>query len=694
MLKNWQVKILKKVMEFLDIAEKIIPGYSLLSSNEQHTFQASPTGQAFVTLIEEIKEDITRLQHSVNLFSLLFSSVEIEREQLSNTIKDHITTFKISTQEDEAYQLIKDKCDFLLLAEDFPKLNLVEETKRQQLTSQFYSQAYLHLKIHLEKLLNEAREEFNKIPNWQNQAKVRELEKQYADAQQTWLANFDNDLELAELRNNINLVEIREHLIHLTQYFHLLNYRLDTASLQTELDKLLAAINLSNKTPEEINKLEKKQLSHLIYYCMEQISLHDLQFINLKQFNQEQANLMADAILHAFNNHLELTIHEPLQQYHQRLKQYIQEQLLLINGHREQDNSSPISALNSLSYLLTHPIVNQANEFLRRLSDAHAFIQATGFATQNESSFLAIFDFYNYNRVAGQVAEAKSILTSLFNPFLPLYTEYKDIALHEKSIFWKLYRTIMPVIIAVSFIVLVATLLSPLGLPELAFAAVFIPALFIGLAIATKYVQVKDKVYNGLREYYYGGSYEIPEFKINERMLASFGDHDKAKIVRNYYIEAIKSCIELDKFYQSNKEKGTLTTQELEEQKDNAAKLNLLYLEWYDIHSNNELSYTATPSIILNRLKNESKKEYQALKDTFNQELDEINAAVDETVNDLEKTLDPKKPITSEKEALNQSPPTLQIHYTPRLFKPRCLAYKLKAQEYASLAELIQPKIN
>ncbi|STX52190.1 Uncharacterised protein [Legionella busanensis] len=682
-------------MEFLDIAEKIIPGYSLLSLDERLTFQVSATGQNFITLIKKIKKDISHLQHSLNLFNLLFSSIEKEKEQLADTIKKQIELYKAKAKKDKAFQLIKDKCDFLLLAEDFPKLNRVEETRRQQIINQVYSQAYLHHKIDLKKRLEEARGEFSKVSNWQNQAKIKELEKQYKDAQQTWLTNFDNDLELTELRNNLNLGEIKENLFYLIKYFHLLNYRINTASSQTELEKLLAAINLSNKTPEEINKLEKEQLSSLIYYCMDQISIHDLQFINLKQFNQDQANLIADAILQAFNNHTELSIHELLQQYHQKIKHYIEKQLLLINDPwTQEDKTDSTSSLNSLSYLLSHPIVNQANEFLRRLSDAHAFIQATGFATQNESSFLAIFDFYNYNRAANQVAEAKSILTNLFSPFLPLYTEYKEIALYEKSIFWKLYRTVMPVIIAVSFIVLVASLLSPLGLPELAFAAVFIPALFIGIALATKYVQVKDKVYNGLREAYYGGAYEIPEFQINERMLASFGNYDKAKLARDYYIEAIKTCIELDKFYQSDKEKGILTTEQLEAQKDNAAQLNLLYLEWYDIHSNNELSYTAAPDIIFKRLRNESKKEYQALKETFNQELTKINEAVDRAVNDLEKTLDPKITKNPKKETLKQMSPTLEIHYTPKLFKPRCLTHQQKAQKYVDLAEqLSQPKI-
>ncbi|WP_131782249.1 hypothetical protein [Legionella gresilensis] len=682
-------------MEFLDIAEKIIPGYSLLSLDERLTFQVSATGQDFVTLIKKIKKDISHLQHSLNLFNLLFSSIEKEKEQLANTVKEQIKSYKVKAKEDKAFQLIKDKCDFLLLVEDFPKLNRVEEARHQHIINQVYSQAYLHHKIDLKKQLEEARGEFSKISNWQNQSKLKELEQKYKDAQQTWLANFDNDLELAELRNNFNLVEIKENLFHLIKYFHLLNYRINAANSQTEIEKLLAAINLSNKTPEEINKLEKEQLSSLIYYCMDQISLHDLQFINLKQFNLNQADLIANAILQAFNNHTELSIHELLQLYHQKLKHYVEEQLLLINNHWiQEDKIDSRSASNSLSYLLSHPFVNQANEFLRRLSDAHAFIQATGFATQNESSFLAIFDFYNYNRAANQVAEAKSILTSLFSPFLPLYTEYKDIALHEKSIFWKLYRTVMPVIIAVSFIVVIAALLSPLGLPELAFAAVFIPALFIGVALATKYVQVKDKVYNGLREAYYGGAYEIPEFQINERMLAAFDNFDKAKLVRDYYIEAIKTCIELDKFYQSHKEKGILTTEQIVAQKDNAAQLNLLYLEWYDIHSNNELSYTATPDIIFKRLRNESKKEYEALKVTFNQELSEINATVETTVNDLEKTLDPKLPKIPKKETFKQTSPTLEVHYTPKLFKPRCLTHQQKAQKYADLAEqLIQPKI-
>ncbi|WP_419419063.1 hypothetical protein ACNVED_10975 [Legionella sp. D16C41] len=682
-------------MEFLDTADKIIPGYSLLSLDDQHAFHATTVGQNFVNLIAKINHKAATFQSSITLLNMLFSSLEIQKEKLLQEIEKLVYEFTETFKEHETYKLVKEKCDFLLLAEDCYKLHFVQEENRKLITTKDYSKAYIQQKTLLEKALTAARNEFATTRTWPNEARITKLNQQCLNAKTSWLEHFHNDAELTELRNNIAQEEIRENLSRLAHYFNLFNYRLKPTSIKIELDNLIAAVNLSNKMPETIAKLKYEHLSNIIYYCMDKVSMLDIQFIDLQQFNKEQANLLTTAILEAFANDLALNLHELLNHYHLSLKQYINKQLLLINGKNlERDTlPQPPNLLNSLSYLLSNPLLNQTNEFLRRLSDAHAFIQATGFATQNESSFLAIFDFYNYNRFAGQVAEAKSILSSLFNPFLPLYSEYKEVALYEKSFFWKLYRTVMPVIIAVSFIVLIAALLSPLGLPELAFAAVFLPTLFIGVALATKYVQVKDKLYNALREMYYEGSYEIPEFQINERMLAAFGKASTAYIVKNYYIKTIQACIEIDKFYQAKKEKGLLTSEEIQAQKDNTTKLNLLYLEWYDIHSNRELSYTVVSSIILTRLKAESNKEYKALKAAFEKESTIINQTIDKAVEDLEVTLSGEESLSRPKNTnAKATVPTLKIHYTPKLFKPRCLLNKIKTEEYANLINLIQPK--
>ncbi|STX29548.1 Uncharacterised protein [Legionella beliardensis] len=679
-------------MEFLDIAEKIIPAYASLPSAERHHFQSTSIGQDFVKLIKKIKRDTANFQSSVSLFNVLFSPLETRREQLINDIDNSISDFKETYQDHQDYKLIKEKCDFLLLQEDLPLLRFLNEDERRIVVNTEYSQTYIRLKVHLKQSLKIARSEFEKVPNWQNQDTIEKLNTQYLLASDVWHHSFQDDIKLTELRNLINSQQIVEDLIHLAKFFPLLNCRLNATSPQTEFEKLIAAINHSNQTPEEIYNLEKKQLSDLLYYCMQQITLHDLQFINLKQFNKEQAQQMAAASLQAFNEQSQLRLCELLQNYHQALNTYVLSQLKLINGKAWQQSEPllPQSLLSSLSHLLNHSLVNQTNEFLRRLSDAHAFIQATGFATQNESSFLAILDFYNYNRFAGQVAETKSILASLLNPFLPLYFEYKNIALYEKSIFFKLYRTVMPALVAVAFIILVAALLSPLGLPELAFAAAFIPTLFIGVALATNYVLLKDKIYNGLREFYYDGPYNIPEFQINQRMLTAFKDLKTANEVKKYYIQELKTCIDLDKFYQSKKKQGILTTEEIAAHKENTAKLNLLYLEWYDIHSNNELSYTIAPEIILTRLKKEGCKEYQALEAALESELGELKSSIHQTVNDLEATFRAQELQATVSSTVQQAP-ALKIHYTPCLFKPSFVAHKEKAEEYDKLIIAIQP---
>lgn len=100
----------------------------------------------------------------------------------------------------------------------------------------------------------------------------------------------------------------------------------------------------------------------------------------------------------------------------------------------------------------------------------------------------------------------------------------------------------MPLLIIAGFVVLVAALMSPLAIPELAFLIAAVPILFIGIALATQYVKWKNSISQYLRELYYGGPFETPEFTVNERMIHTFGSLDQAEVIRSIYIDEIQRC--------------------------------------------------------------------------------------------------------------------------------------------------------
>jgi len=192
----------------------------------------------------------------------------------------------------------------------------------------------------------------------------------------------------------------------------------------------------------------------------------------------------------------------------------------------------------------------------------------------------------------------------------------------------------MPLIVIAAFVVLVAVMLSPLAIPELAFLVAAIPALFLGIYLASKYVTLKNKLYQDLRRKYYGGPFEIPEFKINQRMKRIFGSNENAEVIRGIYIDELKTCDELEKSYSKRAEEGLLSEQELAARKKNSTKRHSILLEWYDIHSNNDLGYEKIPQIVRNRLNEladeEVSKMQKALED---HDLTEIQACVTRAVN-------------------------------------------------------------
>ncbi|MDF1827604.1 MAG: hypothetical protein P1U39_04945 [Legionellaceae bacterium] len=237
------------------------------------------------------------------------------------------------------------------------------------------------------------------------------------------------------------------------------------------------------------------------------------------------------------------------------------------------------------------------NTLLDKVADAHGFIQAIGWSTQNENSLLAILDGWNYYRYADNIAETHFILRSLVAPFYPLFKEYQDIAHREKSTLLKIMRTATPMLIIAGFVVGM-TALIPVALPELAFFILAIPLLYLSVAIASFYVKTKDFIYQTYRQLRYHGDLELfPEFQLNSNLTQTFGP-EQAQHVRTYYIQELKACYAHENTYHESKR---LSEQEMADRAANIERSHVLLLEWFDLHDNQAIPRDKAPYIALQR---------------------------------------------------------------------------------------------
>lgn len=699
-------------MNFLFLADCIIPGYSLLSKKQRQSFEKRASGKKFVTLIEETMKSAAELQESAGIWIMLFGDLDAKKEQLRRQFKENKQQLTDDIRFKKDYQLLNSWITYNLLQSEFPDFHLLDKKQKKILSYAGFSQKLLLPLALLDKLIQQEHDTVMNLDAWGKIHTAGLLHLNRNDALQNkkkeiiyqWNVQFLTNLQMEPLRKTISqkkdrlrqtkiqqdLAALSAHAAELADFFPLLHYRPSLAQ-PTGLAMLLAQYRLENG---EINpnprKVEEDLLTNVIFAYMHELNHIEMDFINLDAFHLKLARHLALAILQSFNDSQTFELEEWFDAYQTHLYKYVRKQFLLIHGHPWKRSTKPSDILQSLSYLwnnkTANDLSNRTTDFLSQVADAHAFIQATGFSTQNENSFLAILDIYNYGRYHKQISETKSIFFSLLTPLHPLYEEYKDIAFYEKNGLWKLVRILMPIIIIVAVILAVALMLAPLGLPELAFTIACVPAFILGLALAAKYVAVKNDVYKYARSLYYGGFFEIPEFRINLRMEDAFGNKTNAEWVRQYYIDAIKHCDDNEKEYTKCYEKGLLTDETIQLRKQNINKRHELCLEWCDIHHNKNLGVENVLSIALNRLRQSAEKEYTQLEMVLEQELESIHSSTMQVAYDLKTAfiqhLIPPTPQSS----------IFKSDYTPCLFRrPRCLAHKDKTEELLRFCEQFEP---
>ncbi|MDP3559639.1 MAG: hypothetical protein Q8R79_04725 [Legionellaceae bacterium] len=346
-------------------------------------------------------------------------------------------------------------------------------------------------------------------------------------------------------------------------------------------------------------------------------------------------------------------------QYEQNFKKLLKESFNL----PDMPTSYESSTKKMFSWISQSQPVKATVDFMNELADVHAFIQYTGFATQNETSYMAMLDVINYQKHKQTILEARGIIASLLRLFSPLYEEYQEIAKFENNGYKRALRAMLPICIIALFVVGVLTPLAIFGAPEIALLFLLIPTIFLGGMLANQYIRFKNFLHQKLRTWYYGGEYQIPEFQMNPRLQALFPMKAKnpqpasddleptaafslisiirrafqwwmpkifsvqnsdpepgadALFVQALYIQALKHRKAQRLQYTKM---PFLTDSQLKAQQDNDAQIKQLLSEWYNIHNNPLCSQEEVYNIVLQRVALQYKENNEILNKVFHQDI-------------------------------------------------------------------------
>ncbi|KTD30189.1 hypothetical protein [Legionella maceachernii] len=634
-------------MTFLELAGRLIPGYDLLPLPARTEFESSQVARSFVAAIKAAEESIDTIRQRSTKWSRLRGHTDGEIEAVIKELPDKAITHELVISPE--YQSLISKITFIILPLAYPDAGLLDNEQKRLVAEAEYSGILQKEYIKADNAYKAHHQKYTKawVVDIEDGLEDSRLEKIRHSIVEKWYEHFFADPRMSAMRTTIGERKAVHRAQRLGAYFPFLNdphWSHSTPLISRLLDDYNAEVESaeSESRPLDLETVEKAFLADLLYRHLNDETTHSLNFINLEAFNQKQARLLAEKILQAFNDGKALTMKKWLDDYQNELIEYIRQQITLIDGKEWQESTVDLTnhAANALSYLWDTRATQWTNDFLNRIGDAYSFLQYMGATAQNDNFVFSIIDVYNLYRNSRGLAESKSILLSLFKPFLPLYQEYKEIAKFEKSFFRKVFRTVMPLVIIAGFVILVAVLL-PTGIPELAFIIAAIPTLFIGIALATKYVTWKNSLSQFLYEWYYGGPFATPEFAVNERMIETFGTSERAEEIRSIYISEIQRCNDQEDSFKANE--SHLNSDQQKERQDNLDRRLILLLEWYDIHSNSNLAVDIVQVIVEKQLTQIGNAGSQAVQKSLNgEEGREITKRVHELVKRLKDNLSPR----------------------------------------------------
>ncbi|MBA2649703.1 MAG: hypothetical protein H0U75_08970 [Legionella sp.] len=485
---------------------------------------------------------------------------------------------------------------------------------------------------------------------------------------------------------DFTLETANRHADQLATFFPMLYYRKKGSEI-IALDQLKR--DYADLQALSVEEIDKNVLNDLIFDFLNRNARKKLNYIDLTAFNQNASRQLTTVVLNAFHADNFQKINDWFQFYEQNLLNHILTKLPFINEKKWENKPTYFENLESLSYLWLSCLwdnkpVERASTIAGQMADAHAFLQATSCASQNDSSLLAYIDLYNYQRSYKQISEIKSIVFSLLHPFYFIYFEYREVALYEKNIFRKFFRQMMPIVMASAIIILSLVGLSLLAVPDIALAVALVPAIFLGFAGASLYIWLKNTLSMGLRQAFYGGAFEIPEFQVNERMVHTFGTEEKAQDVRAFYISQLKQCDILEKSL--HKKETWLNTDEKKQREDNTHRRDALCLEWYDIHSG-KMPIDKVPDFVVAQLYNTIGIETEQLENELTKEAKDIATSVTQFTHQLRDSV----------HACSMYPvgevQKMPIQFSNRLFKPpiHSIIHKCNAESMDALSESISP---
>lgn len=562
---------------------ELIPGYGFLTEAQQKVFEKAKEGQAVANLFFELIQAQTDAESSP-----LTEKALCGKEELFDRGKEElIERFKTSTVYRQViYQII-----ICVLESEVPDFSYLSEESKQIIVKQVFfgrQESAGHLSV-------------ISIDWWD------------------WLETFNNQGGLACYRAEIAKNKAEKRASDLVHCFPALSKPNSVYSQALSVPSAKGFVELyfkvcCSKEDTKVEQMEENFLAEILFYGFQKVTAKSIRFIPLDDFNQKQARDLARMIQAAASNQEEASaINSYLALYKNALANYLRAELLSIASKKYKFDR--ISLGSSLSRLFLRFLENESvKEFSEKVGDAHAFLSMAGMSAQNEVSYFSFIDLLNAYRISGPLTEVKKTLKALLKPFLPLYQEYNEIALYEKSAYLKIFRTVMPLLIIAGFVVLVAALLAPLAIPEIAFLVVMIPTLLIGLFLASQYVSMKNNFYRSLCR----GSYTMSEFQVNDRMIAIFGSVAKANLIRDIYIEELKRCDDLENSYS---QQIVLTEKEIKLRKENSNRWQLLLIEWYDVHDkefklngNENFGSDTVLRIVQDRLREMACEEVEALQ--------------------------------------------------------------------------------
>ncbi|KTC85364.1 hypothetical protein [Legionella drozanskii] len=646
-------------MKFIQLASELIAGYDLLPALIRSNFEKSDAGLLFSAAITEAEGVIAELEKQRDDSWIWKAYYQKQIDEAIKTLAGKALTPDVTNSEE--YNDLIHQIILKVLPTVYPDIKFLTAEEQLQVASAKFSTSLQSKYISAN---NDVKFYQNPlIPHSGDQLFYNVVEGYRDSIVAKWHDHLAADENMSLIRTRIAEGKGFERSRALGVFFPFLRDP-SLANPTLPADQLYNAYQAEIETAEEehrapnTEKIEEEFLTQLLFHQLQakagqyidalQINSHNI----LDEFNQTQANFLANKILDAFNNGETLEMHDWLDDYQVELSSYIRKKIELIDGKIWPSPNLDLAGLTEpLSALWNNWVTNGSAEFAAKVGEAHYFVQYMGGASQNDNPFFWGLDAYNLLRNKDEIVETKNTLFNLLiKPFKPLIQEYQEIAKYEKSFLKQIVRTVMPLLIIAALLVLVGMLLTPFGLPELAFIVIAIPTLFIGLALATKYVTFKNSLTLSLRQWWYGGPFEIPELQVSDRMICVFADKERldaaqtdqeraelleefrprAEKIRSIYIEEMQKCNENEAYFAQH-EVG-LTQEEIQARKDNLKKIYALGFEWYDIHSNTNLGIDVVKAVAAKRLCTIANNDYRLLQDYLK---DSEGALIDEAINNL-----------------------------------------------------------